>query len=429
LVLYAVARQELPARLAAWQSRIGSNRVRGWAQFIVQPPVIWTALLFAVVTIIVSGATRSMGWGLDSQLDDRLLRLAMGNTKLAGVAWSDDEAAIGMWVWVTEGRVPVYDVPRRALVGGRFSDMKRLGDDLRHLRQFRYLRDDGSESGWWIDLQMRHVSLLLVSANDRKLLRALSPTIWQPLVLDSPVIGCAQAGDQRYQDQLLRTLKEREFVEFGPWQYSWPVSTQSDFDRDRWGLAPIADSRSIARRQAGVFHAIGLPIAALRVLNALRWEEADQDYVRKTLEIHRELAHRENLATGTISPLRMALFHPIRSQPLPNLSDVPRSSAPFQRPSQSMIQVATLYRDGNLSAAVQRLDHPANDDEKLVGALLHWETGRPEQAVEMLRVLQTGGDENPLRRLAKWWLDLVQPADERVGGNRQQDPHGPKGKR
>ena len=113
----------------------------------------------------------------------------------------------------------------------------------------RYWRDDGSAGGYWLPLTARNTTLLMVSDRHLGLIAGLEPSMWKPLSLDSSVIPYAPAGDPAYVERLLQVLREREIVEYTDWQYRFPVSLGSEFDRDRFGLWPAAADPTEAVRQ------------------------------------------------------------------------------------------------------------------------------------------------------------------------------------
>ncbi|EMI16793.1 putative membrane protein [Rhodopirellula maiorica SM1] len=280
----------------------------------------WLGYLAAAMGIAValpySGLVATMGWGIDASLDNRMLQLALQQTEPYGTAFADDTRSGGMLAWqIPQLRelsdasdaeaVRLQDVAHRAVIAGRFAEHHRVIDDLRQQRLMSYWLSDGSQGGYWLTLEHRETTLLLVSNRDTELIRGLEPSIWKPLSLDSPVIPYAAAGDKHYADQMIETLTNREIVEFQNWQYSFPRSSSSLFDRDRWGFAPIIVDADQAYRQSEVFRAMGLRYAALRVLFVGR--QAFPESVPLACAMTRcqtELANAEIVAAGAPSWFR-----------------------------------------------------------------------------------------------------------------------------
>ncbi|TWU23389.1 hypothetical protein Pla52o_29250 [Novipirellula galeiformis] len=277
-------------------------------------------LLVAPLVIAVapplSGLLGTLGWGIDVGLDNRMLRIALEPTRPYGTAFADDTRSGGMLAWeIPQLREPsaasdspplqLQDVALRAVITGRFAEHRRVIDDLRQQRLMSYWLTDGSRGGYWLALERRKTTLLVVSSRDSELIYGLEPSIWKPLSLDSPVIPYAAAGDEHYARQMVETLTHREIVEFQNWQYSFPNSTGSLFDRDRWGAISVIVNADQAYRQAEVFRAMGLRYAALRVLWVGR--EAFPESVPLACAMTRcqtELAEAEIAATGRPSWFR-----------------------------------------------------------------------------------------------------------------------------
>jgi hypothetical protein len=202
-------------------------------------------------------------------------------------------------------RIQLQDLPARAIVTGRFLQHQRMIDDLQAQRLMSYHLTDGSTGGYWVPLAERQTTLLAISQTDTELIRGLEASIWKPLSLDSPVIPYAAAGDDAYARRMLETLANREIVEYQSWQYTFPVSTESIFDRDRWGFRVVLADSEQTLQQAAMFRAMGLHYAALRVLFVGTQHFRDNTAIR--CEIGRcqiELANAEQVDTGQSSLFR-----------------------------------------------------------------------------------------------------------------------------
>ncbi len=231
----------------------------------------------AVAALSIGSLKSTMGWGIDASLDNRLLHLALDPCRPYGTALSDTTRSGGMLAWESlryldrssSGnffKLQLQDLPIRSVVAGRFEENQRVLDDLRQQRLMSYHRTDGSSGGYWVPLAGRETTLLAISQCDTEMIRALEPSIWKPLSLDSPVIPYASAGDAAYAKRMIEILSDREIVEFQSWQYEFPIPTGSIFDRDWLGTRSVIKNDEQLGRQASVFRAMGLHYAALRVL-------------------------------------------------------------------------------------------------------------------------------------------------------------------
>ncbi|GAA5507489.1 hypothetical protein [Novipirellula caenicola] len=266
--------------------------------------------------LLFSGWLPTLGWGIDALLDSRMLRRALASTHPYGTAFADDTRSGGMLAWelpqINElsgadaaAGLRLQDVAPRAVIAGRFSTHQQIIDDLRQQRLMSYWRSDGSRGGYWVPLEHRETTLLVVSNRDTELIRGLEPSIWKPLSLDSPAIPYAAAGDEPYARQMIDTLTSREIVEFQNWQYSFPNSTGSLFDRDRWGIIPVIVDVDQAYRQAEVFRAMGLRYAALRVLFVARQAfPTSTPLAHSMTRCQTELAEAEIVTAGVLSWFR-----------------------------------------------------------------------------------------------------------------------------
>tara|TARA_R110002073_G_scaffold43606_1_gene121562 strand:+ start:20504 stop:22825 length:2322 start_codon:yes stop_codon:yes gene_type:complete len=268
------------------------------------------------VVLSLSGLVSTMGWGIDASLDNRMLRMTLQQTRPYGTAFADDTRSGGMLAWEIPqlrelsdasdtAALRLQDVALRAVIAGRFAEHRRVIDDLRQQRLMSYWLSDGSQGGYWLPLERRETTLLVISNRDTELIGGLEPSIWKPLSLDSPVIPYAAAGDEHYARQMVETLTNREIVEFQNWQYSFPTSTGTLFDRDRWGFTPVIVDAEHAYRQAEVFRGMGLRYAALRVLFVGR--DAFPESVPLACAMKRcqtELANAEIVAAGAPSWFR-----------------------------------------------------------------------------------------------------------------------------
>ncbi len=231
----------------------------------------WRVVLVLVTLVLVAWwpwEGRRPGWGLDSRLDERLLSRAISNFSGEGTVWADDESSAGICLWVTNQQRKVFDTPHRALLGGRLREFASRRRDLEQGRLAAYQREDQSAGGWWLPLRERGTVLLMVSAQRSSLLRALEPTLWKPLTLDSPVLPFGQSGMAEVSPQILDVLRQRDLVENGVWSPGLLGPAGSDRLWDVWGFFGVSPNVEQELRQAQVFRAMQLPLAGQRVLEA-----------------------------------------------------------------------------------------------------------------------------------------------------------------
>lgn len=248
----------------------------------------------AIVPLIIAAwwpwEGRRSGWGLDARLDERLLAEAISKCSMNGTVWADDELSAGMCLWVTNQRLKIQDTSRRALLGGRLREFVRLRRDFEQGRLAAYRRDDDSVGGWWLPLRERETVLLVVSAERCRLLRALEPTLWKPLALDSPVLPFGESGVPEVSPRILDVLRQRDFIETQAWSPALMGPTGTDRLWDLWGCLKVSPNIEQELRQARVFRALQRPRAALRVLEPALQVSRSQALQLEAAGCQRELA-------------------------------------------------------------------------------------------------------------------------------------------
>ncbi len=252
---------------------------------------------------------RRPGWGLDSRLDERLLSQVLSKVEMKGTVWADDELSAGMLLWETNQQMKVHDTPRRALLGGRLREFVSLRRDLEQGRLAAYQREDNSTGGWWLPLRERQTDLLMVSAERGRLLRALEPTIWKPLALDSGVLPFGQSGAPEVSPLILEILRQRDLVEKDTWSSSLLGPAGTDRLWDFWGFFRVSPNTEQELRQAHVFRALQLPRAARRVLEPALRVSQSQALQLEAASCQRDLAfdpvaqsRSEVIAMDVVSP-------------------------------------------------------------------------------------------------------------------------------
>ncbi len=405
-LLIGLLRQEQPAfsltpNTTSWRSSIMGRAIFGTTGI---------ACTWLIAIVVPLSLLPGMGWGLQGKLDNRLLQLALSSVQPHGTAFATDVLSAGMVCWLGSASLHAQDVPQRALLGGRLRQQRLIQSDLRSERLTSYWRDDGSEGGWWIPLRQRRTTLLVINANDTSMIRALEPAIWKPLSLDSPVLPYAAAGDPAYNDLLVDVLRQREFVNGGPWTYSPPQSVGSEYDRDRWGFRGAVFDVPTSLRQARVFRAMRLPVAALKIIHGSRiYAGNHHDFDAEFVECQRELAYQELLLASRPSHFRAGVLR----EALRRLSRSPDADARlFQgvgQPTPDLTAAIDSYVSGKLTDAFATLtlEHP---ESYYAAACIALESGQVSEAVDLLSRVERDRADQELALLIAARLEELEAA-------------------
>ncbi len=346
-----------------------------------------------------------MGWGINDQLDYRLVQLSLQDaeplhqTPPGDSALCESQLGAGMISWLQLSWVRAQDTPQRALLHGRLKTSHLLLDDLRHDRHHSYWRNDGTRGGAWLELAHRQTRLLLVSAGDIGLIHGLERGIWKPMAIDSPVLPYGRAGDPGTTHQIIEALAARDEVETGHWVYTSPVTTASHFDRDRFGFRPEVGSVGGALRQARVFRAMNLHRAAAKVLvfAAARWD--NRDLQAELARNQRELAHEELLQAG-----RPSLFRQLTLQHAIAMTDTEIHISSELHPTDSspltMQPAVQNYLIGRPDLAILQLTEDT-PESLYAAACLSVELGRTSDAISLLQRILQSDVTSSVRKLAQ----------------------------
>ena len=331
-----------------------------------------------------------LGWGLDRRLEERTFADSLGTATETGTAHCTDLRSAGMLAWTEATRVKPFLVPRRALLNGRLRDEVLLNRELETGWLQRHQRTDGTAGGWWLTLQARETVLLLVSAERTALIRALEPTNWKPLSLDSPVIPYAIAGNPRFSPRMVRVLSQRDLIDRGEWSFQPEAASGNDRLLDGIGLLTGRSDIDSILRQAAVLRAMNLPQAAMRVLRPLLASDGIGPQVRHELiACQIELAEREWLTMGSVSEFRRLVFETLSIGEILRRIDPPDRSQPTdeQEAWAGDPRAAMLYLHGQPLAAARLLTshQPAIMAAR---ATLEWEAGRPMEARSLWTALK-----------------------------------------
>lgn len=302
----------------------GDNNYRCTGKRITQTCSVLVLALGSLACL--SGWERRPGWGLDARLELGPIHQALSGITTQGSVWCVDVRAAGAIAWLNPKGLRVEDVADQAWLAGRWRQYAALNSDLRRGWRDAHRRVDGSVGGWWLPLAQRRVELVVASAEDAELVAALEPTVWKPLLLEGGVIPFAKAGDPGVTPQILLMLRQREFVERGPWHYSF-ADAQPESRIDFGEVLGLSHDPERAWRQARTLRAMNLPAAAMRVLDVSRATVVDrrlndewalclvaQAHAEWLMTNTRTEDQRRTLATATTAKLSPAVLQQVQNE-------------------------------------------------------------------------------------------------------------------
>ena len=339
--------------------------------------------------------------GLDPKLDQRLLQDGLPEVIESEVAWCDSTLAGGLYCYLT-GTGRCWDVPIRANICGRSRENALFRRDLLRDRESRYRRPDGSWGGWWVTAKNRHIEVLLVEAGDTKLHEALQATEWKPTDLDASVIPYVKASNIAHQPELIRCLELQDIVSFTDWSFDYP---QFSANQPYVAFLPVTGAglaKGAALRQARLFNSLGLPVASLKVLFALRSTFGPAEYEADVRLSHRDLAFREWSEVGLNSE-----FHQWIGR-----EEIPTDGRQSGKAVGIGDEFESAYLAGNLQRLLQR--SPTSAEETFALAIIALETGNVAEAIRFWEAAIQMDNDNPIIvRLSRHWLDLFDAGPEK----------------
>jgi hypothetical protein len=346
-----------------------------------------------LVTVAAIGrwpeSTSRAGWGIDPSIDGAAFQDSLREVETVGCAHCLGIREAGLLCWFEPGGAKPFDTPRSALLSGRQQTNALLSEDLSSGWQIPHRRVDDSWGGWWLPLRGRDTTLLVVPADDTRLVRALEPTIWKPLSLDGASLVFGVAGDPVTSPQIARTLMLREHVDQNAWSYD-PVSAAGDGAHlDLVGFLTGRPNRLTDLRLAKTFRAMQLNVAALRILNPVLRTRISQTAREEFARNQIELGYNERLSMG-----RSSLFRSIASsEAMADTRNAELSMESLNPPAQPDPEVVSTIRKsiaahltGDTNRAVNDL---TDDDDELVYARyqLLVETGHFDAALVAYQTL------------------------------------------
>jgi hypothetical protein len=336
------------------------------------------AIAVGDATNLLETSRNRLGWGIAQELDPRLLDAATLTVDDAHRgAWAGDARSVGLLCWAAP-QIRMVDHPRRALVGGRWPQHAQLQRDLRGAHRAAYRRDDGQWVGLVRQLRDWQVSLLCLPVEDVSLNRAMMETPWRPIDLDSPTVLYVSTDDTYFAPLVLEVEKQERFVEAGPWQPSRDAYDSRGWRVDAIKMLGGRPDPTPAIRQAELFRARRLPMAALRALLPLRAVSSSAGLRDEFRRCHEAFAELEWTNSGATSRFRQLLLRDLHAtnNAVPWLAE-----STTAEPEELGVWVECLshYRAGRLSAALAAAP-PSSDDGRYAAALLALELGDIDRA-------------------------------------------------
>ncbi len=369
-------------------SRLSNNEILPFGFAKVLPVGVILLVAAAAVGRWPESISRT-GWGFDPSIDGSAFHDSLRDVDTVGCAHCLGIREAGLLCWFEPNGAKPFDTPRSALLNSRLRSNALLNEDLSTGWQIPHRRVDDSWGGWWLPLRERNTTLLVVPAEDTRLVRALEPTIWKPLSLDGASLVFGVAGDPVTSPQIASTLKLREHVDQNAWSYEPSSAAGDESHFDLVGLLTGRPTLLTDLRLAKTFRAMKLNIAALRILHPVLQagisQTAREEFARNQIE----LGYNERLAMGQSSLFRsIALSQTMTDTEGPALS-VETLNPPAQ-PDSEVVSAIRKSIDAHLIGDTNRaVNDLTDDDPELVYARyqLLVEIGHFDAALDAYRTL------------------------------------------
>ncbi|QDT31296.1 hypothetical protein [Thalassoglobus polymorphus] len=388
------------------------EHVQGWRLTSVAAIIFGIALVDA--TGISSLSTRRLGWGIDSEIDVRLLNLPQldpDGEQLIG--WSPDTRSVGAALWIDEG-MKFVDVPQRALLGGRLREHSQQLEDLRGAHRASYFRDDGSQGGWVRKFSEWNVDLLILPVEFEVIHRELMKSPWRPLDMDSPAVPYGSSANSRMSQLVLEVIQQQGFVEFGPWQPSVENYSGHGWRFDFVELLGGGTDPAAAIRQSRLFRTMDIPVAALRALVPVRTGKVRGPLAHELGLCQRDLAYQEWTTFGQASVFRRLVLREFPSDSAGSSSATPLwgELTPDEIETPEVWEESVqLYLRGDLHGAIQTL--PGETSQQCFASAMLWlELGETGSAMQELEKLLKLNPDRPMQIAANYWREQIQQFSE-----------------
>ena len=348
------------------------------------------ALSLAAVVVICFGCnywtdtdhSTRMGWGASPRIDVNALRESLTQIHFEGSAYTDNALSTGMVAWLYADQKLAYDHPNRVFLRGDLREHVLLREDLLASRAYSYRREDGSIGGWWKVLEDRSTSLLLISEENREVVRSIcedDENLWRPIAIASAAIPFAKANNPRAADAIITTYRFQHFLDWQAGQSNPPATSGSDSHTDLWGIISGSADASDTIRQARLLRMMGHAPAALRLLLPAR-EATNRGVWRSEFQsCQKQLVFWEWQTFGHTSLLRQTASTDEADNDLAIIKNYRRGRPPSHE-----------------------VDDDVSDEELYAQAWLLLEWGSTQEAQSAFRTLADRPDSGRLGRMTGW---------------------------
>jgi hypothetical protein len=281
-----------------------------------------------------------------------------------------------------------------------------LTQDLSREWRLPRRRVNGDWGGWSEPARGRELTALVIPSERVDVIAALEPTVWKPLSLNAVSLVYGKAGDPASARQIVQILSLRGFVDLGSWTYD----PASEVGAETWELASHRSMLRGGLRLAGVFRAMDLNFAALKVLGALSASDVEQVW-QEFASNQAALGYRERKLCGRGSLLR---FHAARmADPVRFSSDelekiLNRGTGAAIAADPAFLTGVAAYLAGHREEAIAAFRKSPNRPEAgFAEAMMDLEGGNPRSAGERLRQLRDEFPDHHLARVAAAIADTL----------------------
>ncbi|MDG1893517.1 MAG: hypothetical protein P8J37_01280 [Fuerstiella sp.] len=351
----------------------------------------------------LGGRQERLGWGVADHLDLRFAeRDLQQHQQSRFLAHCTDVNGAGMLLMSCPS-VKVLDVPEAAIRGRRLTNFWLLNHDLATGRKAAFRRQNGSEGGWWRALINEDVALLVVSQRRNAVLTSLEPTLWKPLSLDSPQLVFAVAGIPQFSAQILAARSQRDLLEYGGWRHELYSRSAAPSHTDAWAATFGALDIRADIRQARVFRAMHMNVAAVRtILPAVesRGKPLCEDEFLKTQQ---QFAWHEWLNCSRVSALRRQVLQRLMSDVF--VPGVPTGELVLDKAALISPDVVRLYCSADLASATAALTSEAVE-ALYAKHVFYWESGDGRNANATLNTMETAFPDHPLTAMTRLQRDV-----------------------
>lgn len=367
--------------------------------------------LAAVLALLIairpwSETSASIGWGIDPRIDPAAFAASVAQTRLEGAAHCVGLREAGLLSWIGPPGLRPFETPCSALRQGRLEQHVLLTQDLSRQWRLPRRRVNGDWGGWSEPARDRELTALVIPSERTDVIAALEPTVWKPLSLNAVSLVYGKAGDPASARQIVQILSLRGFVDLGSWTYD----PASEVSAETWELASRRSMLRGGLRLAGVFRAMDLNFAALKVLGAL--SASDVERMRQEFAGNQvALGYRERKLCGRGSLLR---FHAARmadperfsSHELETILNWGTEAATTVDPA--FLTGVAAYLAGRREEAIAAFRKSSNRPEAgFAEAMVTLEGGDPRSAGERLRALRDEFPDHHLARVATAIADTL----------------------